>query len=63
MKRRRLRKPIRIALYALVTVVLLYGMVIAFVVGVSDTSFRYAPPTASEIAENPELVRYSSVQK
>lgn len=57
-KHRRLRKPIRIALYALVTVVLLYGMLIAVVVGVSDTSFRYDPPTASEIAENPALISY-----
>ena len=58
MTQRRLRKPIRIALYALAAVVLLYGMLIAFVVGVADTSFRYAPPTASEIAENPELISY-----
>lgn len=58
MKHRRLRKAIRIALYALATVVLLYGMLIAFVVGVADSSFRYAPPTAEELAENPELVRY-----
>ena len=57
-KHRRLRKPIRIALYALATVVLLYGMLIAFVVGVADNSFRYYPPTESEIAENPALISY-----
>lgn len=58
MKRRRLRKPIRIALYALAAVVFLYGMLIAWVVGVADSSFRYAPPTAEELAENPKLVSY-----
>lgn len=58
MKHRRLRKPIRIALYALAAVVLLYGMLIAWVVGVSDSSFRYASPTAEELAENPVLVKY-----
>ena len=58
MKRRRLRKPIRIALYALAIVVLLYGMLIAWVVGVADCSFRYAPPTVEELAENPELSRH-----
>ena len=58
MKRRRLRKPFRIMIYAMATVVLLYVMLIAFVVGVSDSSFRYAPPTASEIAENPRLEVY-----
>jgi len=57
-KHRRLRKPFRIMIYAMAIVVLLYGIVIAFVVGVSDTSFRYAPPTASEIAENPALISY-----
>lgn len=63
MKHRRLRKPIRIALYALATVVLLYGMLIAFVVGIADSSFRYAPPTAEEIAENPELERMQYYEK
>lgn len=58
MKYRRLRKPIRIALYALALVVSLYVVLIAFVVGVADCSFRYSPPTSEEIAENPELVRY-----
>ena len=58
MKYRRLRNPIRIALYALALVVSLYAILIAFVVGVADCSFRYAPPTVEEIAENPELVRY-----
>ena len=63
MKYRRLRKPIRIALYALATVVLLYGMLIAFVVGVADSSFRYAPPTVEELAENPELERIQYYEK
>lgn len=58
MKRRRLRKPIRIALYALALVVSLYVILIAFVVGVADSSFRYAPPTVEELASNPELSRY-----
>lgn len=57
-KHRRLRKPIRIALYALTLAVLLYGMLIAWVVGVADCSFRYDPPTASELAEDQSLVRY-----
>ena len=39
-------------------VVLTIGMITMFVGAVLQESYRNCPPTAEEIAENPELARY-----
>ena len=38
--------------------VLVIGMITIFIGAVLQESYRNYPPTAEEIAENPELVRY-----
>lgn len=58
MKRRRLRKPIRIALEVLASVALVIGMITVFAGAVLQESFKNYPPTAEELEENPELARY-----
>lgn len=57
-KHRRLRKPFRIALEFLVCAAVLIGMIAVFAGAVLQESYRNYPPTAEEIAENPELARY-----
>ena len=46
------------ALEVLGCVVLIIGMITIFVGAVLQESYRNYPPTAEEIAENPELARY-----
>jgi hypothetical protein len=58
MKRRRLRKPIRIAFEVLVCVVLSIGMITIFACAVLQESYKNYPPTDAEIAENPKLEIY-----
>ena len=58
MKHRRLRKPIRIALKVLACVAFVIGMLSMFAGAVLQESFKIYPPTAEELAENPELARY-----
>ena len=58
MKRRRLRKPIRVALKAMACVAFVIGMLACFAGAVLQESFKIYPPTAEELAENPELARY-----
>ena len=48
-----------VAFEVLGCVVLVIGMVTIFVGAVLHESYRNYPPTAEEIAENPELVRYT----
>ena len=48
-----------VALEVLLCAVLVIGMVTIFVGAVLQESYRNYPPTAEEIAENPELVRYT----
>ena len=50
---------LEVALEALLCAVLVIGMITIFVGGVLQESYRKYPPTAEEIAENPELVRYT----
>ena len=47
-----------IVLEVLGCVVLVIGMITIFVGAVLQESYRNCPPTAEEIAENPELARY-----
>lgn len=58
MKRRRLRKPIRVALKVIACVAFVIGMLAMFAGAVLQESFKLYPPTAEELAENPELARY-----
>lgn len=58
MKRRRLRKPIRVALKVIACVAFVIGMLACFAGAVLQESFKIYPPTAEELAENPELARY-----
>ena len=58
MKHRRLRKPIRIALKVIACVAFVIGMLAMFAGAVLQESFKLYPPTAEELAENPELARY-----
>ena len=48
-----------VAFEVIVCAVLVIGMVTIFVGAVLQESYRNYPPTAEEIAENPELVRYT----
>ena len=50
---------IEVAFEVIVCAVLVIGMVTIFVGAVLQESYRNYPPTAEEIAENPELVRYT----
>lgn len=50
---------IKVAFEALGCAVLVIGMITIFVGAVLQESYKNYPPTAEEIAENPELVRYS----
>ena len=50
---------IEVAFEVLVCAVLVIGMVAIFVGAVLQESYRNYPPTAEEIAENPELVIYT----
>ena len=50
---------IEVAFEALLCAVLVIGMITIFVGAVLQESYRNYPPTAEEIAENPELVRYT----
>ena len=58
MKHRRLRKPIRIALEVLACAAAVVVMLIALFGAVLQESYRLYPPTAEELAENPELISY-----
>ena len=48
-----------VAFEVIVYAVLVIGMVTIFVGAVLQESYRNYPPTAEEIADNPELVRYT----
>ena len=48
-----------VAFEVLVCAVLVIGMVTIFMGAVLQESYKNYPPTAEEIAENPELVRYT----
>ena len=50
---------IEVALEVIGCAVLIIGMITIFVGAVLQESYRNYPPTAEEIAENPELVRYT----
>ena len=50
---------IEVAFEVLACAVLVIGMVTIFVGAVLQESYRNYPPTAEEIADNPELVRYT----
>lgn len=50
---------IEVAFEALLCALLVIGMVTIFVGAVLQESYRNYPPTDAEIAENPELVRYT----
>ena len=50
---------IEVAFEIIVCAVLVIGMVTIFVGAVLQESYKNYPPTAEEIAENPELVRYT----
>ena len=49
---------IEIAFEVLCCAVLVIGMITIFAGAVLQESYKSYPPTAEEIAENPELVRY-----
>ena len=48
-----------VALEVIGCAVLIIGMITIFVGAVLQESYRNYPPTAEEIAENPELARYT----
>ena len=48
-----------VALEVIGCAVLVIGMITIFVGAVLQESYKNYPPTAEEIAENPELVRYT----
>lgn len=50
---------IEVAFEVLGCTVLVIGMITIFVGAVLQESYKSCPPTAEEIAENPELVRYA----
>ena len=50
---------LEVAFEIIVCAVLVIGMVTIFVGAVLQESYKSYPPTAEEIAENPELVRYA----
>ena len=50
---------LEVAFEVIVCAVLVIGMVTIFVGAVLQESYKNYPPTAEEIAENPELVRYA----
>ena len=50
---------IEVAFKALGCAVLVIGMITIFVGAVLQESYKNYPPTEEEIAENPELVRYT----
>ena len=50
---------IEVAFEVLGCIVLTIGMITIFVGAVLQESYKNYPPTAEEIAENPELVRYA----
>lgn len=58
MKHRRLRKPVRIILEAMACVAVFIGIIAIFAGAVLQESYKLYPPTAEELAENPELVSY-----
>ena len=53
-----MKKFFEMTLEAIGCVVLTIGMITIFVGAVLQESYRNCPPTAEEIAENPELARY-----
>lgn len=57
-KRRRLKKPFRIALEVLAYIAIVVGMVAAFMCAVLQESYKLYPPTDAEIAENHALASY-----
>ena len=50
---------IEVAFEVLACAVLVIGMITIFAGAVLQESYKNYPPTAEEIAENPELVRYT----
>ena len=50
---------IKVAFEALGCAALVIGMITIFAGAVLQESYKSYPPTAEEIAENPELVRYA----
>ena len=50
---------LEVAFEVLGCAVLVIGMITIFVGAVLQESYKSYPPTAEEIAENPELVRYA----
>lgn len=50
---------IEVAFEVLGCAVLVIGMITIFAGAVLQESYKNCPPTAEEIAENPELVRYA----
>ena len=50
---------IKVAFEALGCAALLIGMITIFAGAVLQESYKNYPPTAEEIADNPELVRYA----
>ena len=50
---------IKVAFEALGCAALVIGMITIFAGAVLQESYKNYPPTAEEIAENPELVRYT----
>ena len=50
---------LEVAFEVIVCAVLVIGMVTIFAGAVLQESYKNYPPTAEEIADNPELVRYA----
>lgn len=50
---------IEVAFEVLVCAVLVIGIITTFAGAVLQESYKNYPPTAAEIADNPELVRYA----
>ena len=58
MKVKKMKTFFEMALEVIGCAVLVIGMITIFIGAVLQESYRNYPPTAEEIAENPELVRY-----
>ena len=57
-KVKKMKTFFEMALEVIGCAVLVIGMITIFIGAVLQESYRNYPPTAEEIAENPELVRY-----
>lgn len=59
MKKRHLRPSIKMFLQCIAIAAVVFTFMYAMLGAVIQKSYEMTPPTAAEIADNPELVRYA----